>query len=112
MIEGPVDLASFAESFEPLQIRHGGDVLRADRLFLVKDGRQALIEALVIEAGRKQPFYVRISLHDRGSATVRVDPLTHPDRSPGVKELVARVAAELLAHTPGATIRVANVDLP
>ncbi|MFQ5699965.1 MAG: hypothetical protein ACE5IL_17010 [Myxococcota bacterium] len=43
---------------------------------------------------------------------MRVDPLTHPDRSPGVKERAARVAGALLAQTPGARIRVASVQRP
>ena len=53
-------------------------------LYLERGGRALLVEALAIEAGRKQPFYVRISRHERGSMSVRIDPLTHPDRSDGV----------------------------
>jgi hypothetical protein len=112
VIEGAVDLAAYAAGFEPLLVRAGGDVLRADRVFLETGGLALLVEALVVEAGRKQPFYVKVSLHDRGAATVRVDPLCHPDRSRGVRALVARVAADLLARTPGARVGAANVELP
>ena len=93
MIEGAVDLEGWARVFEPLVVRHDGDVLRADRVYLEPGGRAALVEVLVIEAGRKQPFYARIARHDRGSTTVRVDPLTHPERSPGVREIVADLVA-------------------
>ena len=112
VIRGSVDLAAWARDFEPLLLRRGGDVLRADRIFLDADGRTALIAALVLEAKRKQPFYVKISAHARGSATVRVDPLTHVERSDGVKELVAQLGAELLARTPGATVERTNLVLP
>lgn len=112
MIEGPVDLAAYAREFEPLLVRSGGDVYRADRVFLEGSGRSALVEMLVVEAGRKQPFYAKISLHDRGSATVRVDPMTHPERSRGVKEIVARLAQDLLARTPGARVGATNLELP
>jgi hypothetical protein len=112
VIEGPVDLAGYVREFEPLLLRRGGDILRADRIFLEASGRSALVEMLVVEAGRKQPFYAKISLHDRGAATVRVDPLTHPERSRGVKEIVARIGADLLARTPGASVGAANVELP
>ena len=112
VIRGSVDLAAWARDFEPLLLRRGGDVLRADRIFLDADGRTALIAALVLEAKRKQPFYVKISAHARGSATVRVDPLTQVERSDGVKELVAQLGAELLARTPGATVERTNLVLP
>jgi hypothetical protein len=63
-----------------------------------------LIEAVAIEAGRKQPFYVRISKHERGSINVRVDPHTHPDRTPAVHALVAEIVAALLAFSPTARV--------
>jgi len=112
VIRGSVDLAGWARGFEPLLLRRGGDVLRADRIFLDAGGHTALIEALVLESRRKLAFYVKISAHDRGSATVRVDPLTHVERSDGVKELVAQIGAELLARTPGATVERTNLVLP
>jgi hypothetical protein len=112
VIEGAVDLAAYADGFESLLVRGGGDVLRAERVFLETGGRSLLVEALVVEVGRKQPFYVKISLHDRGAATVRVDPLCHPERSRGVREIVARIAADLLRRTPGARVGAATVELP
>lgn len=112
VIRGSVDLRRYTDEFEPLLVRRDGDVLRADRIYLERDGRTALVAALVVEAGRKQPFYVRISAHDRGSATLRVDPATHVERSEGVKALVAALGADLLARTPGARLEVTNLVLP
>jgi hypothetical protein len=74
--------------------------------------RACLIEALCVEAGRKQPFYVKLAVHDRGSATVRVDPMTHPERSEGVRDLVAHVGALLLRATPGGQTGATNLVLP
>jgi len=112
VISGAVDLAEFARRWRPLVVRRGGDVLRADQLFLEPEGRALVIDALVVEAGRKQPFYVKIARHDRGSATVRIDPMTHPERSEGVRALVAEIAARLLAATPGARVETTNLVLP
>jgi len=112
VIRGPVDLAAYASHFKPLLIRRGGDVLRAERIFVDGQRRTALVESLVIEAGRKLPFYVKISAHDRGSTTLRIDPLTHVERSDGVKELVAALGADVLASTPGADVEVTNLVLP
>jgi hypothetical protein len=112
VIAGAIDLAEFARRWTPLVVRHGADVLRADQLYLESDARAVLIDAIAIEAGRKQPFYVKIARHDRGSATVRVDPMTHPDRTEGVRALVAEIAARLLAATPGAEVETTNLVLP
>lgn len=112
VIAGECDLAEFARRWQPLVLRRGGDVLRADQIYLERDSRALLIDALCVEAGRKQPFYVKIARHERGSATVRVDPMTHPERSEGVRALVAEIAARLLAATPGARVETTNLELP
>jgi len=111
VIAGRVDLTRYARDFKALVLRADGDVLRADALYLERSGRAALIEALAVEAGRKLPFYVKISMHSE-RATVRIDPLTHPERSEGVKRIVAAIGADLLRHTPGAQIEVTNLVLP
>jgi hypothetical protein len=112
VIAGDCDLGAFARAWTPLVVRRGSDVLRADEVYLERSGRALLIEALCIEAGRKQPFYVKVSAHDRGSATVRIDPMTHPERSEGVRALVAEIASRLLAATPNARIETTNLELP
>ncbi|HTO06131.1 MAG TPA: hypothetical protein VMR86_03665 [Myxococcota bacterium] len=112
MIAGECDLAAFARAWTPLVVRRGGDVLRADQAYLEQGGRALLLEALCVEAGRKQPFYVKLSSHDRGTTTVRIDPMTHPERSEGVRALVAEIAARLLAVTPGARVETTNLVLP
>jgi hypothetical protein len=112
VIEGVADLAGFARAFRPFVVRRGPDVLRGDHLYLSADARACVIEALCVEAGRKQPFYVKLAVHDRGSATVRIDPLTHPERSDGVRALVAHVGALLLRATPGGRIGATNLVLP
>lgn len=112
VIKGDPDLAEFARRWTPLVLRRGSDVLRADQVYLESGGRALLIDALVIEAGRKQPFYVKIARHDRGSATVRIDPMTHPERSEGVRALVAEIAARLVAATPGGVVETTNLVLP
>jgi hypothetical protein len=109
VIEGEIDLESWARVLRPILLRRGADVLRTDQVYLERGGRAVLLEALVVEAGRKTPFYIRIGAHDRGSFTVRVDPMTHPDRSEGVRELVAAVAGALVAFAPGARVARSNV---
>ena len=112
VIEGVADLSVFARGFQPFVVRRGADILRGDHLYVSSDARACVIEALCVEAGRKQPFYVKIAVHDRGSATVRVDPMTHPERSDGVRDLIAHVGALLLRATPGGRVGATNLVLP
>ena len=112
VLDADVDLESYVRDFSPVLIRHGKDVLRADTVYLEREHRAVLIEALVVEAGRKMPFYVVISRHGDGSATLRIDPLTHPERSSGVRELVTHLAEGLLQSTPGAKVQATNLVLP
>ena len=115
VIRGSLNLATFVSDFEPIQERgtgdRGGDISRADRIFLEHRGANALVECLVVESGRKQPFYIKISVHDSKS-TVRVDPICRVERSEGVKELVAQLGARALRATPGGEIDVTNLVLP
>ena len=110
VIRGTLDLPAFVADFAPILERTGGDVMRADRIFLENSGTNALVECLVVESRRKQPFYVKISVHDSKS-TVRIDPICRIERSSGVKQLVARLGARALHATPGGEIEVTNLVL-
>ena len=112
VIEGSVDLEAYARDFSALLVRRGSDVLRADEIYRERGGRALIVAALAIESGRKLPFYVKITTHERGTATVRIDPTTPVERSDGVRDLVAQIGADLLARSPGAKLGRANVSLP
>jgi len=111
VIEGRVDLRAWAAEIRPILERRGDDVLRAESVWLEGSGREALVRALAVESGRRQAFYVLVSAHD-ARTTVRIDPLTRPERSDGVRALVARVAADVLARSPGARLGATNLVLP
>ena len=112
VIDAEIDLRAYAEQHVPLCVRAERDILRTEQLYLERAGRAVLIQAVAIEAGRTQTFYVKIAAHDRGSVSVRVDPLTKVERSEGVKRLVAAIGADLLARNPGARGRTTNLVLP
>jgi len=111
VIRGSLDLQRFAEAFRPILERDGGDILRADRIFLEASGSNALVECLVVEAGRKQSFYIKIAAHE-AKFNVRVDPICRVERSEGVKALVARLGALALAATPEGEVEVTSLVLP
>jgi hypothetical protein len=112
VIDAEIDLRAYAERFAHLRIVDTGDVLKSEAVYVERSGRALLIQAVAIEAGRTQTFYVRVSAQERGSVSVRIDPLTRPERSEGVKRIVAAIGADLLACTPGAKVRTTNLVLP
>jgi hypothetical protein len=111
VIDGEVDLRAYAERFAHLHITKTRDVLKTEAVYVERAGRALLIQALAVEAGRTQTFYVRVSAQERG-ASVRIDPLSRPERSEGVKRIVAEIGADLLARSPGAKVRTTNLVLP
>jgi hypothetical protein len=111
VIEGEVDLVAWARELPDLLERRGADVLRTGEVLVERGGRAVLVEATAVEAGRRQGFYVRVSAQ-ASRATVRIDPLSRVERSEGVRALVALVAADLLARTPGAKLGSSNLVLP
>ena len=112
VLDGEIDLEAWAFGLEPMLIREGSDVLRLDHVFVEGRSRQVLLEALVVEAGRKQSFYIKVSRHEGRGATVRIDPLTRPERSPAVRRLVAEVGASLLRRFPDVRVERATVVIP
>ena len=111
VIDGEIDLGAYAQRFAHLHITNTRDVLRTEAVYVERAGRALLIQALAVEAGRTQRFYVRVSAQEHG-AGVRIDPLSRPERSEGVKRIVAEIGADLLARSPGAKVRTTNLVLP
>jgi hypothetical protein len=101
VVEGPVDLQVVRDRFRPLFDRQGQDVLKLESLYLERGGREALLDALVVESGHRQHFFVQVRLRDEGGATVRLLPQTDPEKTAGVKRTIALVAAFVRDLDPG-----------
>ena len=108
VLEGRISVDDAARVFEPFVIRQGERVIRAERLYRERDARAALIEMVVVEAGHTQKFFIHLSPRDTG-LTVRLEPLTDPEKSPAVKSAIAQVAHRLRAAT-GAAYGSTNIE--
>lgn len=109
VVEGTGDLREFAQRLEPVVERDGNGIRRTGDVLVSTRGTHLLIEAVVVESGRNQRFFVNVSAHDHG-ATVRLEPLTDPEKTPGVKRLLATIAARLAAHFPEARYGKTNLQ--
>jgi len=101
VVEGPVELAVVRDRFQPLFDRQQQDVVKVESLYLERGGRDLLLDALVVESGHRQHFFVQVRLRDEGGATVRLLPQTDPEKTAGVKRTVALVAVFIRDLDPG-----------
>lgn len=109
VVEGSVDLDRLFESFELLNTVEGADVRKTTDLYKSRLGHAVLIESLVVEHGRRQVFIVTVSRKGEG-VTVRLLPLTDPDKTPGVLRLLAEIAREVRRCCPGTSFGKTNLQ--
>jgi hypothetical protein len=62
--------------------------------FINSTEQVALIEALAIENGKNQNFFIQISRKET-SLTVRLLPMTDPEKTGGVKTIMAKIAKQI-----------------
>jgi len=110
VIEGDLDIRRVWEAFEPLLERLGDGVIRVDRAFLDREGTSVLLESLAVGQGLKQKFYIQVSRRKEGGATVRLEPLTDPEKTPGVKRALGLTARWVLGLQPGLSIGATNIE--
>jgi len=99
LLEGPVDLISFFTRYEPLIQNTSGEILKLQTAFINQARNTVLIEALAVEAGPPNRFFVQVGNKDR-KTTVRIYPGSDPEKTPGTKKLLALVAKQLKDQSP------------
>ncbi|HEY4187254.1 MAG TPA: hypothetical protein VGP07_19415 [Polyangia bacterium] len=109
VIEEVVDLAAACQHLGPSSTRAGADILKVNDVYLNLSGRTALVDCLAIEAGRSQSFFVQLAQKDR-QTTVRLLPATDPEKTPGVKRLMAMLARQVRALVPGSRFGKTNLQ--
>lgn len=98
VLEGRITIDQCQAGFEPFVHRDGDRLIKVDRFYRERDGRAALIETLVSEAGHTQKFFIQLSPKGEG-ITVRLEPLTDPEKTPAVKRALAVLAHRIRTAT-------------
>jgi hypothetical protein len=109
VIEGDVDLEELFQGFEPLHQRDDGGIRKVSDAFLNSQNTSILLESVVVENGSTQKFMIAIGTKGSG-ATVRLFPLTDPQKTPGVKRLMADVARQIVDRFPGTKFGKTNLQ--
>lgn len=91
------NISSTKEAFEaikPFANKIEGGMLKVMDKYLNASEQTALIESLAIENGKNQNFFIQLS-QKSSSLTVRLLPLTDPEKTDGVKTIMAMIAKQI-----------------
>ena len=108
VLEGALTLADVVRRHEPFLAREGDRLVKTERLYVDTEGRAALLETLVVDRGHTQKFFIQIQAR-AGGITVRLEPLTDPEKSPGVKRALGIVALRIRQATG---CRLGSTNIP
>jgi hypothetical protein len=109
VVEGAGPLEEASRKLQPFVVRRGEAILKVVDLYLNQKANSLLLEAIVIESGSPQAFFVHLAGKEP-SVTVRLLPRTDPEKTPGVKRLLAEVAGRLRTIFPGSRFGKTNLD--
>lgn len=82
------------DAVQPFAKKIEGGMLKIMDKYINESKQTALIEALAIENGNNQSFFVQLS-QKKSSLTVRLLPLTDPLKTDGVKTIMALIAKQI-----------------
>lgn len=94
VIDGPVSVEKFYRQFTPIFQREGDAVMKVKDAYLNTLGKKVMLECIVVEDRVSRTFYTVVS-QGKAQAAVRLDPLTDPEKTAGVKRLLALVGQQL-----------------
>jgi len=97
------------ESVVLFTIRIDGGVLKVTDKYLNAGQNKALVESLAVENGNNQSFFVELT-QKQTSLTVRLLPLTDPEKTPGVKTIMAMLAKQIKDVNPGVSYGKTNLQ--
>ena len=98
----------YVDAFQPFKTQlEDSSILETRTVFLRQDARVALVDAMAIELGPAQQFFIAVE-KKRKQLTVRLFRHPSPARTPGVQALIVHVTREVLAL--GGEIEKTNLE--
>jgi hypothetical protein len=108
LLEGRASIRQLQAAHQPFTVREGERLVKVERFYADERGEAALVETLVVERGHTQKFLILVAARPGGLA-VRLEPMTDPEKSPGVKRALAIVAERLRRAAGG---RYGSTNIP
>lgn len=82
------------DAVEPFIKKIDGGILKVVDKYINASEQSVLVESLAIEDGVSQNFFIQLS-QKKSSLTVRLFPLTDPEKTNGVKLIMATIAHQI-----------------
>ena len=102
-----IDLKEFSNKFQPMMKRDIG-IIKINDVFVDKNNNRALISALAID-DIHQEFMIELDSKEK-SSTLRLFPMTDPQKTSSVKTALGLVASFVLYISPNARILRTNIQ--
>jgi hypothetical protein len=109
VIENAPELAAVFRGLVPFAERKDEQILRLADLYLNRAGRAALLECVVIDKGVAVSFFALLAQREN-QITVRLYPLTDPEKTEGVKRLLALIAVRVHDLVPASHFGKTNLQ--
>ena len=110
VIEGPITAARVHQDLALFEERRPGLVMKLLDSYLSRSNRSALLEAVVVE-GVARRFLISIE-GGEGGVTVRLYPPTDPEKTAGIKQLVAQVGSRVCRQNMNSYKSVFRIPRP
>jgi hypothetical protein len=102
-----IDLLKVCENFKPI-FQKSENIIRIKEIYLNPSNNNALISALTIEK-TNQDFFIEL-LASESKTTIRLLPLTDPEKTDSVKKAMVLVAQLILKEFPQLEITKTNLQ--
>lgn len=110
VILGNVTPKDLWETFQPLEVRQGPEVRKVDHAYLDRENSTVLFSALAVSHGYRQRFFVQATRKGDKGVTVRLEPMTDPEKTDAVRFTIAAVAQWALHSRPGLEFGDTNIQ--
>lgn len=107
-IKGAIDLRQIIIRRPEMFLRDADGIKRVSEYYINTECSRVLLEALVIEKGKKQQFFIQVCKKPDGAA-IRLEPISAVEKTVGVKRLVGQVAFAVRSLFPGARYGKTNI---
>ncbi len=97
VIEGPVSLEIFFQSFKSISIRRDESILKVKDALCNRAKTKILLECIAMEDKISQSFYVAVT-QKGGKTSIHLDALTDPEKNDSIKRLLAIIAQQIKAQ--------------
>ncbi|MDY0091362.1 MAG: hypothetical protein RBT80_01520 [Candidatus Vecturithrix sp.] len=95
IVEGPVSVEKFYQHFETFSFRQDDVIFKVKDVFINQKKHKMLLECIVVEDRMSHVFYLVVTQQETERVTVRLDPLTSPEKTAGVKRFIALIGHKL-----------------